>query len=245
MTQSEIQELKRALVATALYYGETIPDEALQLYAADLADLALPDLLAALTAYRRNPKSRRRPLPADLRALAAGEETPEGRAREIAARLHGALVRYGMDWPAGFTSCGRRWYAGLIDGRTEGFYETWDAAARATLGGDDSLRVLERLGGWQGYYQYANFADPTTVAAQIRDLAVAVLRAPARPAGPALPAGTRAALAGGSGAGTGRIMTVVGQLAERFGAPQEPPRDDDGPDSRRSSLGTTNHPDRR
>lgn len=182
MTREEVQELKKALVATALYYGETIPDQALPMYAADLEDLQLELVLAALQAYRRNGKNRRRPLPADLRSLVLGDGSGDGRARDIAARLHGALIKYGMDWPAGSWLGGSRGY----DGNGER-WATWREAAIAELGGADALDVLTRLGGWQGYYQYANFSEPTTVAAQVRDLAASVARLER---GPALPSGS-------------------------------------------------------
>lgn len=175
MERSELQALKNALVTTALYYRETLPDEALKMYVADLADLQLEPLLMALQKYRRNPKSRRSPLPADLRALIEGEDSVEGRGREIAARLHGALVRHGYNWTDGYPSNGERLYSG---GGKE--WPTWREAAAAELGGEDGVEVLTRMGGWAAYHSYANGSEPTTVAAQVRDLAAAVARLPKR-----------------------------------------------------------------
>lgn len=215
MTQAELQELKAALVATALYYGETLPSQVIPIYAADLADLELMDCLTALQAYRRNARNRRRPLPADIRTLVQGDASSESRARDIAARLHGALVRYGMDWQNGYLCGGKKLYPG---GGQE--WSTWREAAVAELGGADALEVLTRIGGWSGYYQYANCAEPTIVAAQMRDLAASVGRIAARPALPSAEA-PRALQESGQQASSGDL---VRGLAERMSAAQSEER---------------------
>lgn len=207
MDQRERQQLKAAFVTTALYYGATLQDEVLAMYVEDLADLPFPQLLEAMKAYRRSPKSRRPPLPADLRALVQGEASVEGRGREIAARLHGALVKYGYTWTDGYFAGGNRWFDG--GGKA---WPTWREAAVAELGGEDGAQVIDRLGGWAAFHQYANFAEPTVVAAQVRDLAATVGRVP-KSAGPALPSSSRPALPGGIDK-----ATLVSSLAEKLSA---------------------------
>lgn len=213
MDQREQQLLKAALVTTALYYRETFPDEVVKLYVADLADLPLEPVLAALHKYRRNPKARRAPIPADLRALIEGEDTAEGRGRDIAARLHGALVRHGYTWTDGYLSGGQKRFDG--GGKS---WPTWREAAIAELGGEDGVEVLTRLGGWTAFHQYANFSEPTTVAAQVRDLAASVARLPRR-SGPALTSGGQA-LPGGAERTTPRDL--VAGLARGMSVDESP-----------------------
>jgi hypothetical protein len=212
VTADEQRELKRALVATALYYRETIPDEAIRMYAADLDDLPLVSCLQALQAYRRDPRHRRSPLPADVRTLVHGDTSADSRAKDIAARLHGALVRYGLDWPSGYWAGGQRLYDG--GGRP---WRTWRDAAVAELGGADALDVLDRLGGWTGYHSYANFSEPTTVAAQVRGLAASVARLDRQPClGPGQP---DAAALTATEAKPGATSQLVAELADRLSPP--------------------------
>lgn len=66
------------------------------MYAEDVADLQFDEVIKALGAYRRNPKNRQMPLPAHIRELIEPVETPESRAREIASKISGAVVKFGQ-----------------------------------------------------------------------------------------------------------------------------------------------------
>jgi hypothetical protein len=97
MTDSEIQMLKKLLVATAAYYGQQVPDNVLALYVEDLADLPFVDVARVLREIRRDPKTTRCPLPAAIRAKLRPVDTDEGIALAAVTRMIEAVSRYGWN----------------------------------------------------------------------------------------------------------------------------------------------------
>lgn len=95
MTAAEQQKLKALFVAMSLYYGHEIPDAALGLYVADLDDLSFTDVDRVLSEIRRDPKTRKCPLPADVRARLTPEIDPEAHAALIANEIVYAIARIG------------------------------------------------------------------------------------------------------------------------------------------------------
>jgi hypothetical protein len=94
--------------------------------------------------WRRNPNNRKAPLPAEIRELVAPGEfiSTEVKAREIAARIVGAITQFG--WNNGTEA---RLYIGP---------EGWSA--------------VERQGGWMHLCQNTGVTiQPTTLQAQLRD----------------------------------------------------------------------------
>lgn len=136
-------KIKEAIHITARYYGRKIDDDVLLMMAEDLADLCEDEVIAAYHSYRRNPKNRVMPLPAQIREIVQPEIDVDSLAKEIASRIAGAIPKYG--WSNA-------------------------AAARAFIG-DDGWRVVERFGGWVYLCEnYGLSVDAGTFYAQTRDL---------------------------------------------------------------------------
>jgi hypothetical protein len=95
MSPEEIQKLKALLVATAMYYGQQIPDQVLGLYVEDLADLPFDRVAQAMGEYRRDAKSTRAPLPGMIRARVEPKSDPEQEAAIMANQIVEAIARTG------------------------------------------------------------------------------------------------------------------------------------------------------
>jgi hypothetical protein len=95
MTRDEKQQLKALFVATGMYYGHQLHDQALELYVADLEDLPFPEVAQVLGELRRDPKIRRCPLPADVRSRLEPSNDPEAIAVAAAAEIVEAIGRVG------------------------------------------------------------------------------------------------------------------------------------------------------
>lgn len=95
MTDLERKELKKLIVATAMYYGQEIADEVLSLFVEDLADLPFASVARAIGELRRDPKTTRFPLPAVIRERLMPSQNPEGEARECASRISWAVSKFG------------------------------------------------------------------------------------------------------------------------------------------------------
>lgn len=137
--------LRQCIVLTASYYGRQIDESILEMYASDLSDLDEASCVDAYQVWRRDPKNKTFPLPAQIREIVCPEQfiSPEALAREIAARIVGAV-----------TSCG--WNNGR--------------SAEAFIGpvGWDAVR---RAGGWSYICENLGVTlSPTTFQAQMRDL---------------------------------------------------------------------------
>jgi hypothetical protein len=94
-------KIKTAIIMTAEYYGRQLSETVLGMYAEDLADLPPDEVCAGYTQYRRNPANKTFPLPAQIRELVAPEQfvAVETQAREIAARIMGAIPKFGWANP--------------------------------------------------------------------------------------------------------------------------------------------------
>lgn len=146
-------KLKETIVLTHAYYnrGQPLQDGVLLMYAEDLSDLDPITCIEAYQCYRRNPQNRTFPLPAQIRELVNPEEfvAVEAKAREIAARVVGAVTRFG--WNNGRDACE---YIGPIG---------WT--------------VVERQGGWRHICENLGLRiQATTFQAQIRDQVEGSLR---------------------------------------------------------------------
>lgn len=148
MSPAEQQQLKALIVATALYYGQEIPDPALKLYVEDLADLPFAVVAEAIKQVRRDPKTTRFPLPAVIRDKIAPAETDELQAMEAAARIPEAVSRFGWNNPG---------------------------PARLFIG-ELGWVVVQRDGGWSNVCQVLNEDNLGTLKAQWRNLALGELK---------------------------------------------------------------------
>lgn len=148
-----MKTLREIIVLTHHFYhrGQPLLDEVVEMYVGDLADLDQAEVLSAYERWRRNPANRVAPLPAQIRELVNPEEfvAVESQAREIAARIVGAVPKFG-----------------------------WNNAARARMYiGEAGWELVERQGGWQ--YICENLGhriNAATFQAQLRDLAEGSLR---------------------------------------------------------------------
>lgn len=95
MNAHEKQQLKALYVATSLYYGYDLPDEALKLYVEDLNDLPYQDVARAIGEIRRDPKNNRCPLPATIRAKLQPIIDPELEADHLVGLVVQAISRVG------------------------------------------------------------------------------------------------------------------------------------------------------
>lgn len=96
------QDLARAIAATSSYYGREIKPEVLSMMCDDLEDLDTEMVINAYSAYRRNPKNRQFPLPAQIREIVNPTDyiTPEAKAAETAARIVAAVPKFGYTNPS-------------------------------------------------------------------------------------------------------------------------------------------------
>lgn len=146
-------KLKEIIALTYAYYnqGKAPQDAVLAMYAEDLADLDPIQCIDAYNRYRKNPKNRTFPLPAQIRELVCPDEfiSTEAQAREIAARIVGAISQFGWN-----------------NGRSAEVYI-----------GPAGWSVVQRQGGWN--YLCENMGtriNPTTFQAQVRDQVEGSLR---------------------------------------------------------------------
>jgi hypothetical protein len=151
MTKGEASQVAQAFALTAAYYRIKIDDQVLRMYAEDVSDLPFDLVLKALGDYRRDPKNRQMPLPAQIRDMIEPQETPEAAARDLASKISGAIVKFG---------------------------HPNENLARNYIG-EKGWAIVQRWGGWS--YLCANHGtviDPGQFYAQIRDHAVDVVKYP-------------------------------------------------------------------
>lgn len=145
--------LKEIILLTHEYYhrGHPLSDQVLLMYAGDLSDLNEQQCVGAYTQWRRNPKNTKAPLPAEIRELVNPEQfvAIEAQARELAARVVGAIPKFG-----------------------------WCNPKEAKLYiGDIGWQLVERHGGWRYLCENVGvIINPAVLQAQIRDQAEGEIR---------------------------------------------------------------------
>lgn len=153
MNADELKVLTGTLAMYSAYYRVKFEDQVLKMYADDLADLSLTEVVEALKRYRKDPKNRQMPLPAQIRAIVSPEVDAESAAKEIAARVSGAVVKFG--------------WANAKDAETFIGPIGWD--------------IVRRYGGWMHICQNHGLnIDQTAFSAQVRELAKASIQFPTR-----------------------------------------------------------------
>jgi hypothetical protein len=144
--------LKQVIAMTYAYYsrGQVAPDDLVEMYAGDLAELNEQACVAAYNRYRKNPANKIFPLPAQIAELVAPEQFVgvETKAREIAARMVGAITKFG--W------CNAK-------------------EAQAYIGPDGWALVL-RAGGWRHLCENTHTKHASIMQAQWRDQLEGTLR---------------------------------------------------------------------
>jgi len=142
-------KIKEAIHVTARYYGRTVEDDVLLMMAGDLADLPESQVIDAYHAYRRNPKNKTMPYPAQIREIIEPVVDVDSAAREIAARINHAIVKFG--W------CNAKYAEGYI--------------------GSVGWSIVERSGGWNYICEnHGVVLDPGVFSAQVREIAKSQLK---------------------------------------------------------------------
>jgi hypothetical protein len=140
--------LREVIALTFAYYnrGQTLSDAVLEMYAGDLSDQDQLKCMAAYAQWRRNPANKTFPLPAQIIELINPDQfvAPETKAREVAARVIGAISKFG-----------------------------WTNAKGAQVFiGPEGWGAVNRMGGWS--YLCENVGprgiNPASLQAQLRDL---------------------------------------------------------------------------
>jgi hypothetical protein len=144
----------KTVLALGLYYREALNENQIAMYANDLADLPIADVVRAVQEYRNDPKHTRMPLPAALRAIVRPEPDREAVAEDIASRIWKYIGKRGHNWG---------W------GKDRAVFH----AEMAEALGDAGLEVVNRLGGWQRVCE--EDTDPGIFRAQLRKIAASVL----------------------------------------------------------------------
>lgn len=100
MNQEQRNNLGVHLANLHVYYGREAKRQVLEMMVDDLCDLDFEKVMAALTSYRRNPKNRTVPLPAQIREIVSPCMVDDDSvAREAAGRVLEAIKKFGYTWP--------------------------------------------------------------------------------------------------------------------------------------------------
>lgn len=99
MNQDERKQTALEIRGMAQYYARTIDPQVLGMMVDDLDDLPLNEVLCAFRAYRRDPKNRTFPLPAQIRGLIRPVMTSEAGGRELALKIKQAISDFGWSNP--------------------------------------------------------------------------------------------------------------------------------------------------
>lgn len=89
--------VKEMIILTATYYSKTLSEPLLAMYCDDLEGLPAQKIIDAYRAYRRDPRNRSFPIPAQIRAMIENEPTNDAIAREIVARIVSAIGSFGWN----------------------------------------------------------------------------------------------------------------------------------------------------
>lgn len=146
MTENEVQNLKAILVGTSAYYGESLSDDVLTLFVADLEDLPFDLVMQSIKEIRRDPKQTRCPRPAIIRARIEPAPTDDDQVQIAISRILEAVARFG--WPN-------------------------HTQARQHLG-DLSWAIIEREGGWVRVCENLSQDNLGTTRAQWRQLGLSL-----------------------------------------------------------------------
>lgn len=87
--------LREVIILTATYYGKTLSEPVLEMYVEDLDDLPNHAVIAAYRTYRRDPKHKFFPLPAQIREIIEPEVSHDAIANESVARIVESITRFG------------------------------------------------------------------------------------------------------------------------------------------------------
>lgn len=148
MTHDQKQRLKSLIATINLYYGrQPLLDAVILMQVSDMEDLEFDDVTRAFDSYRKNPKNRVPPLPADIRNLIQPAQTDEQLAIDSASRIVQAITKYGYTNP--------------------------DRAKRFI--GELGWEIVRREGGWENLCERLRDHEIGMFKAQTRELAKSLI----------------------------------------------------------------------
>ncbi len=144
----QTQKLKEVIALTAAYYGFNLNPQVLLMYVDDLAEFDYQDVINAYQNYRKNPKNRTMPLPAQIIGILTPEISQESQANIITGRIREAIGKFGWANPG---------------------------EAKAHIG-EIGWRVIGRFGGWSSVCENHGLSiNPGQFNAQAREQVKAIL----------------------------------------------------------------------
>lgn len=94
-----LKKLKETIVLTASYYGFNLNPQILTMYVDDLSDLPIDQVIWAYGEYRKNPKNRVSPLPAQIREIVQPNISEDDQANLIASKITESINKFGWNKP--------------------------------------------------------------------------------------------------------------------------------------------------
>ena len=135
--------LKEVILLTANYYGRTLNEQVLGMYADDLAGYDEGRVIEAYKTFRRNPKNKTFPLPAQIIEILEPQISVDTQAHEIVSRIVQSISKFGY--------VGHRHAQPFI--------------------GEVGWAVVRRLGGWEYLCrEHGDSINPGQFYAQTREL---------------------------------------------------------------------------
>ncbi|CAB4152809.1 hypothetical protein UFOVP610_29 [uncultured Caudovirales phage] len=87
--------IKEIIILTANYYSKTLNSQVLEMYVEDLADYETSKVIEAYKKYRKDPKNKFFPLPAQIIEIINPTVSKEARSQDVAARIRESVSRFG------------------------------------------------------------------------------------------------------------------------------------------------------
>jgi hypothetical protein len=144
MSPAETTQLAKLWAMYAAYYRVKLEDHVLRMYADDLSDLDFGTARGALEQYRKNPKNKFMPMPAQVREILDPQVDADAAAKEIASRIMAAIPKFG----------------------------SWRRDEAFAYIGPIGAEIVGRYGGWQRLCEnLGDSLDVGTFQAQARDIA--------------------------------------------------------------------------
>jgi hypothetical protein len=156
MRDEKLIALKKLIIGLAAYYAHPLDDFVVGMYAEDLMDLPIEDIVRAVREIRLDPKNTRFPMPAVIRAKAGAATSDVDVARDVSARIFKAIGRHGHNWSEKD--------------------KAWPSEPLAELG-ELGFEVVKRLGGWFRVCEFSCDVSAGVFLAQVRDLTESTIRA--------------------------------------------------------------------
>lgn len=89
------QALKETIILTASYYGKALDPGVLAMYIDDLSDFTPEEVMIAYRKYRKDPKNKFFPLPAQIIEIIQPSISPDAEAQMASARIYEAIGKFG------------------------------------------------------------------------------------------------------------------------------------------------------